>query len=63
MIKSEGAGILIGRDGLFGAHVEIFDSDFHDLDPSPAPWRNPRMAPVEIGDNVFVGMGVKSSRA
>ena len=27
-------GIRIGRDGLFGAHVEIFDSDFHDLDPA-----------------------------
>ncbi len=58
-IKSEGAGIRIGRDGLFGAHVEIFDSDFHDLDPARRRTGTPRVAPVEIGDNVFVGMGVR----
>ncbi len=59
MIKSEGAGIRIGRDGLFGAHVEIFDSDFHDLDPERRKSGTPQMAQVEIGDNVFVGMGVR----
>jgi maltose O-acetyltransferase len=50
---------VIGRDGLFGAHVEIFDSNFHDLDPRRRHGGTPRMAPVEIGENVFVGMGVK----
>jgi acetyltransferase-like isoleucine patch superfamily enzyme len=59
MIKSEGPGVRIGRDGLFGANVEIFDSNFHDLDPSRRKAGTQRMAPVEIGDNVFVGMGVK----
>jgi acetyltransferase-like isoleucine patch superfamily enzyme len=59
MLKSEGPGIVIGRDGLFGAHVEIFDSNFHDLDPRRRHGGTPRMAPVEIGENVFVGMGVK----
>lgn len=59
MIKSEGAGIRIGRDGLFGAGVEIFDSDFHALDPARRQSGPPRMAPVQIGDNVFVGMSVK----
>lgn len=59
MIKSEGAGIRIGRDGLFGAHIEIFDSNFHDLHPERRRGGGQRMAPVEIGDNVFVGMGVK----
>lgn len=59
MIKSEGAGIRIGRDGLFGAHVEIFDSNFHHLDPARRRAGGQAMAPVEIGDNVFVGMGVK----
>jgi serine acetyltransferase len=58
-IKSEGAGIKIGADGLFGANVEIFDSNFHDLDPLRRHDGRPKMAPVEIGDNVFVGMGVK----
>jgi maltose O-acetyltransferase len=59
MIKSEGGGIRIGRDGLFGAHVEIFDSDFHDLHPERRKTGAARVAPVEIGDNVFVGMGVR----
>jgi maltose O-acetyltransferase len=59
MIKSEGAGIRIGKDGLFGANVEIFDSNFHDLHPERRKAGTQRIAPVEIGDNVFVGMGVK----
>jgi acetyltransferase-like isoleucine patch superfamily enzyme len=59
MIKSEGAGIRIGKDGLFGANVEIFDSNFHDLHPARRKAGTQKMAPVEIGDNVFVGMGVK----
>ncbi len=59
MLKSEGAGIRIGRDGLFGANVEIFDSDFHDLDPPRRTAGTQETAPVEIGDNVFVGMGVR----
>jgi maltose O-acetyltransferase len=57
-IKSEGAGISIGRDGLFGAHVQIFDSNFHDLDPRRRRDGEQRMAPVAVGDNVFVGMSV-----
>jgi acetyltransferase-like isoleucine patch superfamily enzyme len=59
MLKSEGAGIHIGRDGLFGANVEVFDTDFHELHPERRRSGSPRMAPVEIGDNVFVGMSVK----
>jgi maltose O-acetyltransferase len=59
MIKSEGAGIRIGRDCLFGAGVEIFDSDFHDLRPGHRRNGQPKMAPVDIGDNVFAGMGVR----
>jgi maltose O-acetyltransferase len=59
MLKSEGAGIRVGRDGLFGAQIEIFDSNFHDLHPERRVGGRPRMAPVEIGDNVFVGMSVK----
>jgi maltose O-acetyltransferase len=59
MIKSEGAGIRIGRDGLFGAHIEVFDSDFHELHPARRHAGTPAMAPVEIGDNVFVGMGAR----
>ena len=59
MIKSEGPGIRVGRDGLFGANIEIFDSNFHDLDPARRVGGNQKMAPVDIAENVFVGMGVK----
>lgn len=58
-LKSEGAGIRVGADGLFGANVEIFDSNFHDLDPARRHGGTARMAPVEIEENVFVGMSVK----
>ena len=61
MLKSEGEGIRIGKDCLFGAEVQIFDSDFHQLDPARRVGGTPRTALVEIGDNVFAGMGVKIS--
>jgi acetyltransferase-like isoleucine patch superfamily enzyme len=59
MLKSEGEGIRIGSDCLFGAEVQIFDSDFHQLDPARRVGGTPQTAAVEIGDNVFAGMGVK----
>jgi galactoside O-acetyltransferase len=59
MLKCAGAQILIGRDGLFGAHVEILDSDFHHLDPARRRENGQKSESVEIGDNVFVGMGVR----
>jgi maltose O-acetyltransferase len=59
MLKSEGEGIRIGSDCLFGAEVQIFDSDFHQLDPAQRVGGTPQTAAVEIGDNVFAGMGVK----
>jgi acetyltransferase-like isoleucine patch superfamily enzyme len=58
-IKSEGAGIRIAADGLFGSGVEILDSDFHDLHPDRRRGGQPRMAPVDIGPNVFVGNGAR----
>ena len=54
-IKSEGAGITIGARGLIGSYVEIFDSDFHDLHPDRRRGGTPRMAPVVLEENVFVG--------
>ncbi|HEY0279743.1 MAG TPA: DapH/DapD/GlmU-related protein [Solirubrobacterales bacterium] len=59
MVKSEGAGVEIGREALIGSFVEIFDSDFHDLHPERRRGGAPRMAPVAIGENVFLGMGVR----
>jgi acetyltransferase-like isoleucine patch superfamily enzyme len=58
-IKSEGAGITIGEDGLFGANIEIWDSNFHDLRPGHRHTGTPKIAPVVIEPRVFVGMGVK----
>jgi maltose O-acetyltransferase len=58
-IKSEGPGIRIGPRALIGSFVEIFDSDFHDLHPERRRGGRPRMAPVELGENVFVGDGSK----
>jgi acetyltransferase-like isoleucine patch superfamily enzyme len=57
--KSEGAGIAIGHDGLFGPYVEIIDSNFHDLDPARRHGGVVRMAPVVIEPTVFLGTGVR----
>jgi acetyltransferase-like isoleucine patch superfamily enzyme len=58
-IKSEGPGIRIGRLALIGSFVEIFDSDFHELTPDRRRIGQPRMGPVDVGENVFIGDGVK----
>jgi acetyltransferase-like isoleucine patch superfamily enzyme len=58
MIKSEGPGISIGPRALLGSRVCIYDSDFHELDPRRRRGGRPAMAPVELGENVFVGDGV-----
>jgi acetyltransferase-like isoleucine patch superfamily enzyme len=58
-IKSEGPGIRIGRAALLGSFVEIFDSDFHELHPDRRRGGRPRMAAVELGENVFIGEGAK----
>jgi maltose O-acetyltransferase len=55
MIKSEGAGIVIGAHALLGSRVVIYDSDFHELDPARRRDGSPKMAPVELGKNVFIG--------
>jgi maltose O-acetyltransferase len=56
-IKSEGPGIRIGPRALIGSFVEIFDSDFHELHPDRRRGGTPKMAPVELAENVFVGDG------
>jgi acetyltransferase-like isoleucine patch superfamily enzyme len=55
MIKSAGAGISIGARALLGSQVVIYDSDFHELDPARRRGGSPKMAPVELGENVFIG--------
>ena len=56
---SAGASIFIGRDCLIGTNVEIFSSDFHNINPitrrvAPAPSKD-----VVIGNNVWIGNSVK----
>ncbi len=58
-LKSEGPGISIGAHALLGSGVAILDSDFHDLRPDRRRGGRPAMAPVRIGENVFVGDGVR----
>jgi acetyltransferase-like isoleucine patch superfamily enzyme len=59
VIKSEGPGIRIGAGALLGSAVTIYDSDFHDLHPDRRRGGTPHVAAVELGENVFIGDGVK----
>jgi acetyltransferase-like isoleucine patch superfamily enzyme len=54
-IKSEGPGIRIGARALLGSEVTIYDSDFHDLRPNHRRDGRPRMASVELAEDVFIG--------
>ena len=47
--------VTLGRDCLIGDGVLIVDSDFHHLDPGKRRDPDPPSAPVEIGDNVWIG--------
>lgn len=52
---SEGPGISIGRDVVVGPDCMIFDSDFHHVDSARRGSVTQKMAPVLIGDRVFIG--------
>jgi len=60
---SEGGHIEIGAYCLLGTCVEIYDSDFHELDPAKRKQRknsgDPHIAHVRIGENVFIGSNVR----
>lgn len=58
-LKSEGPGITVEAHALLGSGVAILDSDFHDLRPTHRRGGAPAMAPVRLGENVFVGDGVR----
>ena len=57
VIISEGSRIEIGTHCLFGTNVEIYDSDFHDLNPKKRliGGGTVKIGPVRIGKNVFIG--------
>jgi acetyltransferase-like isoleucine patch superfamily enzyme len=57
-LRSEGPGIEIGAEALFGTEVQVFDSDFHDMHPARRRGGQPKMAQVRIGRNVWLGSNV-----
>lgn len=46
--------VTIGADSKIADLVAIYDSDFHQVDEGSEP----RIAPIEIGRNVWIGRGV-----
>jgi acetyltransferase-like isoleucine patch superfamily enzyme len=57
-LRSEGPGIDVGPDTLFGTEAQVFDSDFHGLHPARRHGGHARMAEVRIGRNVWLGSNV-----
>lgn len=55
--------VEIGSECLLGADVQIFDNDFHKIEPENRRFNSSpddvRCAPVIIEDNVFLGAGSK----
>ena len=57
---SEHTQIVIGRNCLIGANVELLDSDFHGLKIEERHTSRPKWAaPIRVGDNVFIGSNVR----
>jgi acetyltransferase-like isoleucine patch superfamily enzyme len=56
----EHTSITIGKNVLVGTFVEIYDSNFHGLQPDKRRFSDPeKAADVAIEDNVFIGSNVK----
>lgn len=59
-LVSEGTGIEIGPHCLVGTNVEMYDSDFHEIDHKERKKGGTQsMAPVLVGANVFIGSNVR----
>jgi len=54
-IIAEGEGIAIGARTMIGWSVEIFDSDFHDLDPARRRGGIAATSRVTLGQNTLIG--------
>ena len=51
-------GITIGDNVMIGGSCKLWDSDFHPIDPDvrlATPNENFKTAPIQIGNNVFIG--------
>lgn len=55
---SEGPGIKIGNNVLIGANVNIYDSDFHEINPLRRLNGIPKKELVTIEDNVWINNNV-----
>lgn len=56
---SDHKSITIGNNVLIGTFVEIYDSNFHGLEPDRRGFNSPdKSSPVVIEDNVFLGSNV-----
>jgi maltose O-acetyltransferase len=52
--------ITIGNNVLIGTNVELYDSDFHNIDPHLRfGCKTHPVAPIKIEDNVWLGSNVK----
>jgi acetyltransferase-like isoleucine patch superfamily enzyme len=56
---SEEAGISIGQDTIIGTNVEIYDTDFHNINPARRKEAEVSSRRVDIGENVWIGSNVK----
>jgi acetyltransferase-like isoleucine patch superfamily enzyme len=52
--------VVIGKNVMFGANAFVTDTDFHPLENANRRYsvEKAKTAPVEIGNNVFLGMNV-----
>lgn len=57
VLIAERSSIHIAAGCLIGPSVQIFDSDFHHLDPALRTSGSHACAPVRLEENVFVGAG------
>lgn len=47
--------IIIGEKCLIGDRTNIYDSDFHEIDPSTRRISSGKTVPINIGNNVWIG--------
>jgi len=60
---AEKTSIIIGENCLIGTRVEIYDSDFHAVNPDERLGGGPHVSrPVRIGSNVFIGSNVRITK-
>lgn len=59
---AENAGVTIGADCMFSRAVEIRTSDAHGIYDATTRERTNPARPVEIGDHVWIGLGVCVSK-